>query len=283
MARQDDRHDIAAFGDVHYPIVGVTPLEENKGLVGFDLGADDRRRQALEEAMQSGLATCIVSRHPSRGADPPASYRDFFVPAFLEHETGRANGVATAALTLNSLLDQPRSNEYMALTFSMVTHGSGDIKELALSRRNDAAPDEDISLNHPVLAFGKTFIITAHAGKAYTNLFPPFIPWFTLLIDLVLTALLTVLICTTYRKREHLEELVAMRGRDWPLPGIAWIWPSSIPRCFPSFLSLFTIVVRKSLAFPYYTSVPKYFIATESNNLRIAQWTPLFSNGNQHF
>ncbi len=198
---------------VYFPIVHVAPLSSNKGMPGYDLGADRHRRVTLEKAIESGLTTCHISIAAHQGVENPTTI-EVFHPAFRHNKKKRPMGVGMAVFIPRDLVHGARPNESVQLALSLVSAKTGAIRTLATSWKNDICPGTSLSFEYPVFAFGRTFLISARAGMAYINLFPPQVPLVTLLIGLTLTALLAVLTNLACRKREHLEELVDNRSRD---------------------------------------------------------------------
>jgi len=56
----------------------------------------------------------------------------------------------------------------------------------------------------PVLAFGKTFAATAHAGQEFMRMHSVRAGWLSILTGLVLTLALSAVINLTFRRREKL-------------------------------------------------------------------------------
>jgi two-component system, cell cycle sensor histidine kinase and response regulator CckA len=77
-----------------------------------------------------------------------------------------------------------------------------------------ALPDARFTVKYPIFVFGKTFLITARAGKPFFDLYPFYPAWPVAIAGLVLTFLLAGWFGVVYRKRDVLELLVDERTRD---------------------------------------------------------------------
>ena len=90
----------------------------------------------------------------------------------------------------------------------------GTSESLAMSWQADRLPITGISLTLPILAFGKVFSVTAHAGPEFMRLHPAQGGWMAVLTGLTLTAALAMVINLNLRRREDLERLVLARTRE---------------------------------------------------------------------
>jgi PAS domain S-box-containing protein len=208
---RDGRRIPAAPRDVYFPIVHVAPLVMDKDLLGYDLGSDAFRRAELQTAIQSGLTTCIISTHPD--TDRPTTV-EVFRPTFYKDGTNRPQGVGMALLVPGNLLSGVRLHGTVQLALAMGEKSGSVIEPLVVSVGKDHRSDHAISVIYPIFVFGKAFLVTARAGKAFKGLFPSQVPWLVITAGVMLTALLAVPVAMAYRKRDRLEALVAERTRD---------------------------------------------------------------------
>ncbi|MEI6654173.1 MAG: CHASE domain-containing protein [Verrucomicrobiota bacterium] len=197
---------------VYYPVLQMAPMAGNQAVMGFDLGSDPLRRKALEAAADSGLLT---------GSDPVTLVQEtgnqkgllICRPVFDGADPPRLRGFALAVLRLGTLLRNAAPDDPALLELSLL--------------RPDAPPETlvtdwdgprplatTLSVTLPVLALGKAFAVTAHAGPAFLRLHPVHVAWWTALTGMILTLALVIVIRVPLRRREELEHLVAKRTRE---------------------------------------------------------------------
>ena len=202
----------ASGRDVYYPILQAAPDAGNEPAFGYDLGSDPLRRATLEEALRSGLLT---SSDPLTLGQESANQKALMIcrPVYADGTERRLRGFALALLQSDMLLK------------SAATHDSSPL-ELSLLRRN-AAPEllagrgstdlhqrAGLRVMRPVLAFGRTFAVTATAGGQFLALHPRWLVSLTALLSLGLTVGLTLVLSLPLRQREKLERLVHLRSSE---------------------------------------------------------------------
>jgi PAS domain S-box-containing protein len=210
---QNGRRIAATARDLYIPIVRAASRMRGKDLLGYDLGSDARRRTALEAAMQSGLTTCTVPMPEKTEAGGPKII-EIYRPAYSRDGMRRPLGVGMAVLMTGKLLFNARSTDAVQLRLAIGKRAGTAIETLATSWESDSPPDSAITIAYPIFAFGKALLVTAHAGRAYKEFYPSQIPWLVLFTGILLTALSTVLVAVTHRRREQLEFLVTEHSRD---------------------------------------------------------------------
>ncbi len=93
----------------YYPVFYLEPLEKNEAAFGFDVSSETRRRQALEQARDTGQATATA---PLRLAQEQGSQRGFLVfqplyegaPATPEARRAQLRGFAVAVFRIGDLV-----------------------------------------------------------------------------------------------------------------------------------------------------------------------------------
>ncbi|WP_305043961.1 PAS domain S-box protein [Geoalkalibacter sp.] len=194
-----------------FPVLYVAPLESNRDVLGYDLGSEALRRVALVEAAHTGLVT---ASDPIALADIPDDqglliYR----PVFMENEPSRLRGFALAVLHLDKLLVARDADDSLHLELSLIKPGQPSWRLLAWDGEETHALS-GFSLHRPVFAYGKTFVVSAHAGPDFFKARPAGAGLFALATGAVLTAALVGLTWTVLRRREELERLVAARTQS---------------------------------------------------------------------
>jgi len=194
------------------PIVRTTPEEEKQNNLGFDLFSDPLRRRALETAARSRLTSCTVPIQNPVKPDRPA-IAQVFRPVFARDDASRLRGFALADLEPANLLKSVYPTETVLLELA-VGNSKTTIHPIAVSGEQDALPDARFTVKYPIFVFGRTFLVTARAGKAFFDLYPFYPAWPVAIAGLVLTFLLAGWFGVVHRKREVLELLVDERTRD---------------------------------------------------------------------
>ncbi|MCX6878487.1 MAG: CHASE domain-containing protein [Verrucomicrobia bacterium] len=196
----------------YYPVAQVAPVAGNEPALGFDLGSDPLRREALEAAARSGLS-CGTA--PVTLVQETGHQNGMLIcrPVFDDAQTPRLRGFVLAVLRLGTLLHNAVPDNPALLELSLL-RADAPPETLAADWETTNPPATATTVTRPILAFGKTFAVTAHAGPAFLSLHPARAAWRTTLTGLALTAALAIVISVLLRRREKLEHLVAMRTAE---------------------------------------------------------------------
>jgi len=187
----------------------IAPLLDNEAAVGFDIGSDAVRREALEAAAQGGLSTASNAVNLTQQADNQKGIV-IYRPVFTEGAAPHLSGFAVAVLRMTSLLQSgPRDNPVLMQLSLLRKNAAPEL--LAADWGEAGPPSTSTSVMRPVLAFGKVFAVTALAGPEFLRLHPAWFSWLAALSGLLLTATVTMVISVLYRRREKLEHLVTER------------------------------------------------------------------------
>ena len=194
---------------IFYPVSQVAPATGNEPALGFDLGSDPPRREALEAAARTGL-TCGTD--PLTLVQETEDQKSLLIcrPVFAAAQPPRLRGFVVAALRLGTLLLKAAPDNPALLELSLLRTDAPP-ETLATDWDTTHPPATALSATRPILAFGKTFAVTARAGPAFLSLHPTRAAWRIALTGLALTAALTIVISVLLRRREQLERLVAAR------------------------------------------------------------------------
>ena len=197
---------------MYYPVFRLTPLAGNERSLGYDLGSEPLRRMALETAMRTGLPTATdpITLVQERGSQKGMMV---FQPVFDRDDAKRLRGFAVIVLRMGSVLRSAVSDNSVLIEL-VLQRKDGTSESLANSWQADSPPLTGISLTRPLLAFGKVFSVTAHAGPEFMRLNTLRAGWMATLTGLALTAALSMLISLNLRRREELERLVLERTRE---------------------------------------------------------------------
>lgn len=197
--------------DLYYPVSQVVPLVGNEVALGYDLGSEPRRRAALDEAVRTRLTTAT---EPISLVQKPGREKEMLIyrPVFDREHPSRLRGFALAVLNVAGVLKSVGVNRWCQDELWLL-HEKGSPELLAASSAGNEAPStpHSMTLMRPVLAFGKTFAVTVHAGDGFLGLHPARAGWSVVLAGLVLTAAIAAVIGMTLRRREDLERLIQVR------------------------------------------------------------------------
>ena len=193
--------------EVYYPVFQVTPQKGNHKAVGFDLGSESTRRAAIETALRTGLTTASDS---VTLVQETSSQKGMLVfrPIFTDTECRTPRGFALAVLRLGDVLATTRPDATVSEELLLAQSGN-PLESLACSWMLDNPPSRMFAMNQPVLAFGKTFIVAAHAGPEFLRMHPTRSG--VALAGLLLTTALAIVISMLLRRRQALENLVRER------------------------------------------------------------------------
>jgi len=205
------RQMAASARDIYYPVMQVAFGSDNETVLGYDLGSDPLCRAALEEAARSGLP---ISTAPLTLVQESGDVKELLIcrPVFAPGQVRRLRGFAVAELRVGTLLQKVPTDASTLLNLSFLRHNTAP--EQLATCRNAGRPPAGFSAMRPVVAFGKTFVITATAGPGFLALHPLHLAWLTALTGLCLTAALAIVLNLTLRRREKLERLVLQRGTE---------------------------------------------------------------------
>ena len=194
---------------IYYPVIRVMPWAENEGLLGFDQGSEPLFRAALADALSARLSTCS---DPVSIANEAGGEKSILVckPVFNRQDRSRLLGFVAAILEPGAVLKSVNSNKTVLLSLSLA-RPEGGLEVLAASANHDGVKSADFSITRPVFIFGRSFLVNAHAGPEFQQVYPSRAPWLVLTAGLVLTILVISLTHTTLRRRLQLEQLVDER------------------------------------------------------------------------
>ena len=194
---------------MYYPELQVAPLESNAKFIGFDVGSESVRRAALEEALRTHLTTA---------SDPVTLVQEsgtqkgilIFRPVFFDTERSSLRGYVIAVISLGDFLESVGSDAPVVEELFLADNEQ-PLKLLASSLPEEHALKGGLTAYRPILAFGKTFIITTHAKPRFFKMQSVRAGVVVGLIGLFLTSAVAVVLAVLLRRRQALEELVQER------------------------------------------------------------------------
>ncbi len=208
----EGRRITATARPIHYPVLRVAPVKGNEPAIGFDLGSDPIRRQALEHAAQTGLTTAT---EPITLVQERGSQKGMLViqPVFAAADQ-RLRGFVLAVLRLGSALDHAGLPPTVCLDLALQP-SSGKAVILAQTESDGQPPDPAWpSVVRPIVACGRTFIVTAHADAGFMALHTLGSGWLTAVLGGLLCTGVAMLVGVLVGKQESLARQVARRTEE---------------------------------------------------------------------
>ena len=194
----------AANRAVFYPVIEVAPLAGNAAALGFDLGSEPIRRAALETARRSGL---LSATDPVTLVQETGTQKGMLIyrPVFDSEDSGHLRGFCLAVLRMGSMISDMDPDHSASLDIKLLRVTVGP-ELLATSKDADKATAE-LATSRPVLAFGKVFLVTAHAGPEFMSVHALREGWLAATLGVGLTATIAAGISGLMRRRQELERI----------------------------------------------------------------------------
>ena len=225
--------------DAYYPTLYVDAQVGNQPALGYDLGSDPTRWEALKEATRTGQPTItdpislVFGSTIKKGAlvIHPAFFKAVKTPEAGSNRPRprRLHGFAVAVLRFEPLLNRAlaqSAREPQSVYLDLYQLKSGEAPFwLASSSPEDASrqgPAEgfpsgwsaDLSAAFPLFVFGKTYALVVHAGPAFLAANPSWARGAVILAGLLLTAIMAVFISFLSNRRAVLESQVRARTSE---------------------------------------------------------------------
>lgn len=211
--RDAQGRQVAASGrDTLFAVARIAPRGDRGGELGFDHASDPRLAAALREAIRTGLPVATAPALPADGADRQNVFM-VYRPVFAGNGPPALLGFAAAVLPLDTLLQNVLWNRAVELSITSL-HLDKPPVDLATTQQERNDSTSRFVARQPVLAFGKTIMVTAHTGPEFAELYPARAAVLVLVAGLLLTAMLSLLYGMFYQKRAQLEGLVALRTAE---------------------------------------------------------------------
>jgi len=151
-----------AIDGVVFPILYAEPMENNFEAIGFNLGSESKRREAIQEAVRSKMP---VSSVPVWRANNPAKEKIIMVyrPVFSPDRDDLLLGIAAVALRVSSLENRSQVHANTVKIELSVLQDQKAVKHLALFNRSSRNAVTCASIRY-VFAFGRVFCLSACPG-----------------------------------------------------------------------------------------------------------------------
>jgi CHASE1-domain containing sensor protein len=207
----------AAGRQVYYPVFLISPADVNSYAVGFDLGSEPVRRAAIEETMRSRLTT---GSEPITLIQDNAGYRALLIlrPVYGGGPVETLRGFVFAFLRVEKLLESAGPDTATTRLAVTLLRPDGSAEALAGDGRNPLR--QTLAMQRPVLAFDKTFALSAGATQEFLRLHPATGGAYAAVLGVLVTAAITCIFGLMLRIRS-LPAQDGAEGRGRP-PADAW-------------------------------------------------------------
>ncbi|MBF0217453.1 MAG: response regulator [Candidatus Omnitrophica bacterium] len=218
---------------VYYPVLYAEPAGDNKTALGFDLGSEKCRGEAMEEALATGLPTATDLITPVQESGKEGSIL-VMKPVFKAGPPGPESirGFAVLLLSVKDLLDfilNTASNDEKADIVEEITlfqleedgrysliasAGNNEKTEIGEDGNGFATAHDGLDYVAPLLIFGKAYAVVIHpsrgavAGTYWGNIV------FISLLLVIVTLVFTVLVWALTSQKATLEKKVNERTDD---------------------------------------------------------------------
>jgi PAS domain S-box-containing protein len=192
----------------YYPVLHIAPRSGNERVVGFDLGSEPLRREALDEAARTGFTT---GTRPIALIQETASQKGMLLFNPVLDARGTLRGFALAVLRLGTVLDSVASDRSLSLAWSLLNdHGPSE----RLAASSDLPAAAGLLTKHPVLLFGKTYVLTSQSGPDFARSHPARAGKQAALAGLAITLAIAIVVYLVARRHDALERRVAERTAE---------------------------------------------------------------------
>ncbi|HJV66207.1 MAG TPA: response regulator [Geomonas sp.] len=193
----------------YYPVDYLLPMAGNERALGYDLGSDPLRRQALEEAARLQRAVATPSLHL---AQTPADEFGFLVfapvTARRREEPSFAVGVFTVkdivAPTLHAAL-----NDLSVTVYDLTTPGGRQLFSFPAGSKANASPSPSLFRDEAIQLGGLNWLVHYQADQNYLKANSTLTPFITLATGLLLTLAAASYLTLRLKREERLSRTLA--------------------------------------------------------------------------
>ncbi|MEN6624998.1 MAG: response regulator [Candidatus Sumerlaeia bacterium] len=205
--------------DVFYPVTFVTPSQANRSAIGFDLGSEQLRREAIEKAFETSLP---VASRPLGPVWDHSCQRSVLVFQSVV-KAGAPVELVLCDLKLQMALDRMMAiggQTDPLIEMDLVDlSATGTALPLATWPRQAARPsgsgeNRAYSLMVPLFHFGRAWAIVAHPTQDFLDEHRMWAGHSTAVAGLILTLIIASFVAFLRNRQATLERLVQLRTRE---------------------------------------------------------------------
>ena len=203
----------------YYPVVYTAPHRYQKNVLGFDLGSESNRMATIDEACASGFVTASDPITLLSDAEPGV-----LIVRAVHHprDPHQPLGFISAGIKLSDWLTDRQNLQLDQHAMTDLTLWSLQVGRepqwlnTTLTNQTTAKPSSawaeatqsDLRAIRPILAFGKTYAITAAPTPEFFQLYPHRLIFFIIATGLALTGLTASIVSLLVHRRVKLSKLV---------------------------------------------------------------------------
>ena len=214
---KEGRNEPAALRPVYYPALYIEPPSGYQSALGYDLNSEPRRSAAIQETLNTGLAS---ASEPIRFITATNSPKGFFV--FLPVQARVQKGLVAIAIRPDRLMAAAtQKNRDMNICLFQLREGqeplflAGSSDQCGLACWDDA--DDNLRITVPVFRFGKTYAFRVVPSPAWLAGHPLRHGRTAFGVGLLLTFLISSLTALITNRQIGLEEKVRHRTEELEL------------------------------------------------------------------
>jgi PAS domain S-box-containing protein len=214
-------HGFAEHAGDRLVVQYIEPAERNAGGVGLDIGSENYRRQAAENATLKGAAQLTAPITLVQDHEHPRQsflmlvplYRGVATPATLDQRIAASLGWTYVPLVIGDVLEGLDVDDQMLhLEFSDVTAGGHGIAFYAGPGVFDDSPGAvTVTLERPI--YGRVWSMRFSASSAFVDSVSQASPWWILGLGTVASVLLAMLVQLLKVSRQRQRVLLSQQAR----------------------------------------------------------------------
>lgn len=197
--------------EIYYPVTMTVQKKYNWSPIGFDLGSEHNKREAVEKAIETGFAT---ASNPLRLLGEVTTQKGILIlkPVFSPDSERQPRGLVLVAIRLSDLIHELIQDDLVNISLFLV-HKNGDHELLATTATSNSA-FKDFIVKKPILMFGKTFLGVAQPGPDYITSYRNE-GWIIVgLGGILFTATLGFIVSFLVNRNQILEKMVSSRTEE---------------------------------------------------------------------
>ncbi len=221
----------AAQRPEYYPVLYVEPYAGNEHALGFDLGSDKARLEALIRAGERGAPIAMAPLDFSRGDDADPSSILIAKPIYKSSQDGYESsedgierqtlqGFAVVAFQLPGIVaESVDASTLRRINFRILDNSDAGGARIAYSSEGMPAEVEDAGAGHPAHEIsrnigGRQWVFRFHPTPTYTSAQRGWQAWFALISGLMVASLVGVFTLVSSGRTARVEMLVSERTSD---------------------------------------------------------------------
>ncbi len=195
--------------DVLYPVSRITDRLPGLSLLGFDLASLPSVHPTLEAVLQAGLVSAVTILDGTY-APPLRGHMLVVQPTSMQFQDSPQEGVAVTTISFADIVADLALNDMLTVELLLLNE---DGSRLALDQTGvrDSAGASALSLETPLLLFGRTFLIRVLPGSGFEPAHRNLVGSGTALSGSLLTLMLALVVGLVARRRKGLEQAVRER------------------------------------------------------------------------